>query len=344
MKTNILLALFFIYNISFGQIVYSDNMEHIGWTWKGVPRVNTFSSYVGGNAFASDAPSNTSMYNSFDSCFRLVGNGLGSSAIEKDTLFYSNVFLNPGIGYQIKFNVASIALSPATNAAAGVDGTDYVQLAISVDGGTTYRSEMRLNGSNNSYWPFSLNTIIENADNVLSLYSSSTASPISTIKLNLPLGLTQLSMYIIVVVNASGESWLIDDVQLIEVTALPVELIEFKGKYYNTGIKLYWSTASEINNDHFDILKSYNGIDYVKLVSISGKGNSTNVLNYEYIDYDVCDTLVYYKLKQVDYDSRYKEYDPIAFKCRHPFLYDDFFDVLGRKVRQDYDGIKIQQK
>lgn len=125
---------------------------------------------------------------------------------------------------------------------------------------------------------------------------------------------------------------------------LPVDLIEFNGVYYNAGLKLYWSTASEINNDYFDILKSFDGINYFKIKSIRGKGNSNVITNYEYIDYDVCNTIVYYKLKQIDYDGVIKEYDPIAFKCRRTYLYDNFYDILGRKVQQDYDGIKIYQK
>jgi hypothetical protein len=125
---------------------------------------------------------------------------------------------------------------------------------------------------------------------------------------------------------------------------LPVELIDFIGEYYNNGIKLYWSTASEINNDYFVLSKSFDGTNYQALTRIRGRGNSNSLTEYIYVDYDVCDTIVYYKIKQVDYDGNYKEYDPIAFKCRVQYLHKDFYDVLGRKVKLDYDGVKLYQK
>ena len=75
----ILLILLLLVNASFAQtVVYSDNMEDAGWTWKGVPRVLLNSYYTGGNTGTTNVPINTNYFNSSDSCFALFGVGAGS--------------------------------------------------------------------------------------------------------------------------------------------------------------------------------------------------------------------------------------------------------------------------
>lgn len=311
----------------------------------------TNSGYVGGLSAANDNPANSPLYTSLDSCFRVVGTGLGSSTIERDTIVFPTVTgLNPSSFYRLKFKLATIGITPSVNTAAGVDNPDYVQLESAING-AAYIGQIKVTGSSNSVWGFGATgnvpwsgVLTKTAGPALSIYGASSAFPYSTVNLDFSTGVTQLAIRIIMAVNASGETWLIDDVELIELTRLPVELLEFGGTYYNTGVKLYWSTASETNNDHFEILKSFDGFNFTKIASIKGRGNSNTVVEYEYIDYDVCDTIVYYKLRQVDYDGVSEEFYIIAFQCRHPYLYDDFFDVLGRKTKQDYDGIKIYNK
>ena len=50
-----------------------------------------------------------------------------------------------------------------------------------------------------------------------------------------------------------------------DVGTLPVELICFSGKEQDSGCILSWSTATELNNDGFEIQKSQNGKDYYQI-------------------------------------------------------------------------------
>lgn len=87
---------------------------------------------------------------------------------------------------------------------------------------------------------------------------------------------------------------------------LPVELIDFRLEANSKSIKLLWSTASETNNDYFEIERSRNGLEYEPIDRIQGAGNSIEIQHYEYFDYEiVLDELVFYRLKQVDYDGEY---------------------------------------
>jgi hypothetical protein len=87
-------------------------------------------------------------------------------------------------------------------------------------------------------------------------------------------------------------------------TPLPVSLIEFNVHSNESGdITLNWSTAIEINNDKFEIYKSYDGKEWIYLNEIKGNANSSTIKNYTYNDKQKLEGQVYYQLKQVDFDG-----------------------------------------
>jgi hypothetical protein len=88
---------------------------------------------------------------------------------------------------------------------------------------------------------------------------------------------------------------------------LPIELIDFQAiKSSNEkGVNVFWTTATEINNDYFVIEKSQNGTNWIAIDSVDGAGNSTSVLSYEYLDNNPYSGVSYYRLRQVDYDKTY---------------------------------------
>jgi hypothetical protein len=347
--------LFLLVNTCFAQtLIRRDDMESTS-TWRGSSTTGINSSFVGGLSNAIDNPSSYPMYSSFDTCYQIRGAGLGSSAIEIDTFIYPNVLVPTGKQYQIRFKIASFGLNPSSQTAAGVDQPDWIEMQYTLNNGLSWWRDAQIQGISNSMWSFDgaigtgakLNITRTGSTSTATptIYVSNASNPVVNVSVTIPFTTApQIRIRFVTNINATGETFMLDDVEIWDLTTpLPVELIEFNGKYYNTGIKLYWATASETNNDHFEILKSFDGFNFIKLTSVKGKGNTSMFSNYEYIDYDVCDTIVYYKLLQVDYDGLTKEYDPIAFKCRQPKINDDFFDILGRKVRQDFDGIKIYQ-
>ena len=57
---------------------------------------------------------------------------------------------------------------------------------------------------------------------------------------------------------------------------------------------------SESDNDYFNVLRSYDGINFNKIGQIDGAGNSTSKISYEFEDYNVRSGKVYYRLEQVD--------------------------------------------
>jgi hypothetical protein len=95
---------------------------------------------------------------------------------------------------------------------------------------------------------------------------------------------------------------------------LPIELLQFNGKYQNNSSLLYWSTASETDNDYFVVERSNDGNHFYPIGTVDGAGNSSVVLSYSLRDYESIDKVAYYRLKQVDFDGRFTYSKIIALR------------------------------
>ena len=81
----------------------------------------------------------------------------------------------------------------------------------------------------------------------------------------------------------------------------------FNGVLENKLVKLQWQTATESNNDYFEIERSLDGMTFEKLSQIDSKsldGNSLQALNYEIEDLNPKNGVSYYRLKQVDFSTQ----------------------------------------
>jgi hypothetical protein len=89
-------------------------------------------------------------------------------------------------------------------------------------------------------------------------------------------------------------------------TPLPIELLNFDVQLKANGqVQLIWQTASEVNNDFFTVEKSADAIDWNELKQIDGAGNSTAILNYTTMDEHPYADVIYYRLKQTDFDGHF---------------------------------------
>ncbi len=86
---------------------------------------------------------------------------------------------------------------------------------------------------------------------------------------------------------------------------LPVKLSSFTGKSNGlNGVNLNWSTTSEKNNSHFEVLHAINGKDFSLIGTVSGNNNSERLINYSYTDVKPTLGPNYYQLNQVDFDGK----------------------------------------
>lgn len=85
---------------------------------------------------------------------------------------------------------------------------------------------------------------------------------------------------------------------------LPVTLSSFTGRNERNTVKLNWSTLSEKNNSHFQVLRSADGKTPEVIATIPGNGNSTTIRNYSFTDRSPLMGDNYYQLRQVDYSNK----------------------------------------
>jgi len=101
---------------------------------------------------------------------------------------------------------------------------------------------------------------------------------------------------------------------------LPVQLSLFTATLTNKGVKLFWTTESEVNNLGFEVWRAYeeNGqyepvSSYMNNPELIGHGSTTIRHEYSYVDDFIVNGHSYwYKLFDVDYNGNRTEHGPIS--------------------------------
>lgn len=97
-------------------------------------------------------------------------------------------------------------------------------------------------------------------------------------------------------------------------TILPIELSQFTVTCLPTQIKIEWETLSEVNSDYFEIEKSNDGINFMKIGTINASQNSSELKTYTWND-NIERELSYYRLKQVDLNGKISYSEIISSNC-----------------------------
>ena len=94
---------------------------------------------------------------------------------------------------------------------------------------------------------------------------------------------------------------------------LPVELTAFSAQSQGADALLRWTTASEKNNDRFEVEASADGRSFRRIGTVPGAGSSSQAHEYQLLDPAIARyaaSLVYYRLRQVDADGTFA-YSPV---------------------------------
>ncbi len=87
---------------------------------------------------------------------------------------------------------------------------------------------------------------------------------------------------------------------------LPVTLLSFEASVLENGtVLIHWQTTSEVNNAFFILERSTDGIGFEAIGKVNGKGNTSELSTYLFTDRTAGTGIVYYRLKQVDFDGSY---------------------------------------
>lgn len=91
---------------------------------------------------------------------------------------------------------------------------------------------------------------------------------------------------------------------IMDYTAVPVELTSFTANVVNEGVLLNWNTATELNNQGFEIERMAEG-NWEKIGYVPGYGTTTEPKNYSFLDENVSSGTYNYRLKQLDFDGSF---------------------------------------
>lgn len=119
-------------------------------------------------------------------------------------------------------------------------------------------------------------------------------------------------VYILYVDNFStsgqsfGLSWQLSNGASLDCTVLPIELHAFAARDIGASVELTWTTASEKDNDRFEVQRSADAVNFTAIGVVPGAGNSTENTNYRFVDAAPLPGLNYYRLRQVDTDGHHE--------------------------------------
>ncbi len=96
-----------------------------------------------------------------------------------------------------------------------------------------------------------------------------------------------------------------------EADVLPVTWLAVAAERVSAGAEVSWSTASELNNERFEVERSASEDfgRYVTVGQVAGRGTSQTASSYRLLDSDLSNAElmlgpVYYRIRQVDFDGR----------------------------------------
>lgn len=121
--------------------------------------------------------------------------------------------------------------------------------------------------------------------------------------------------------SANDHHFQIDDVVVtpydqITSVVLPIDLISFDVNCEENNLNFTWTTASERDNESFEIEETEDGKQFNVIHKQNAAGNSTQINHYSAkIDNSKSNQLTYYRLKQIDFDGNFTFSNLISSSC-----------------------------
>ncbi len=98
----------------------------------------------------------------------------------------------------------------------------------------------------------------------------------------------------------------------------PVELSSFTASVSENAVTLNWSTATELNNSGFEILRSTQQDVWEEIAFVPGFGTSTEKHSYSFVDENLTSDQYSYRLKQIDFDGSSELSDVVNVEVINP--------------------------
>ncbi|MCB2408982.1 T9SS type A sorting domain-containing protein [Hymenobacter lucidus] len=289
----------------------------------GVLSTGTFASATTTNTNA--APKTSNVYSEGTQALGVVNNtGNGGAAATSVVTFNNTTFATGSSSNFFSLRLASYQ----TNNNGGIDNSSAnFLISIAYNGSATFVPTLQINGQNNgSVFSYNATGIasatvnstsptLTNATSQTDLTGSGQSvaltgtAGLSTARINFGAAITQIQVRVTLVANGKTALY-IDDVTIGSDSPLPVELTAFDVIRQNNAVLLKWATASEKNNDRFEVQRSPDGQKFTTISTVSGSGTSNKATSYSAKDTGPLAGETYYRLRQVDTNGS-DSYSPV---------------------------------
>ena len=277
-----------------------------------------------GNTFTTDASGNcnTAVFSVIPPTWSAIQFPLGTPAVGTQTVPYDGTFALGTTGlsmvysgmfgtdtvYAHKFNGLPIGISPVTNPGGVTTIHPGYWMLYRYGNGTTTSTNLQFNlGAGN------LNSNVNAAD--LRLFSRGRVNVAGWLLAN---NIATSAVFSSQAVTFAQTQSIYGNQLMVGANnnPLPVELLYLNAKANKLDAIVRWSTASEVNCRGFAIERSIDGKTFTEIDFVKGAGNSKSTLQYSYQDLDVFTKtqMVYYRLKQVDFDGSFTYSDVVNVK------------------------------
>ncbi|MBK7228558.1 MAG: T9SS type A sorting domain-containing protein [Ignavibacteriales bacterium] len=94
-------------------------------------------------------------------------------------------------------------------------------------------------------------------------------------------------------------------------TVLPVELTSFNAAAVEGNVNINWATATELNNNGFEIQRKSQQTEWSSVGFVKGNGTTTNSQEYSFVDRPGTTGKFSYRLKQIDFNGTFAYSDVV---------------------------------
>jgi hypothetical protein len=112
--------------------------------------------------------------------------------------------------------------------------------------------------------------------------------------------------------NYNPATLLVIYVEIDYIDIVPVELTSFTASVSEGSVVLNWATATELNNQGFEIERSTPTHSWEKIGYVPGFGTTTEPRSYTFVDATVITGSYSYRLKQIDYNGTFSYSDVVG--------------------------------
>ncbi|MEO8233062.1 MAG: T9SS type A sorting domain-containing protein [Ignavibacteriota bacterium] len=112
-----------------------------------------------------------------------------------------------------------------------------------------------------------------------------------------------------------------DDYTLEDMTVVPVELTSFTANVSNGNVVLNWTTATELNNQGFEVERKIADDQFITIGHVQGNGTTTERKEYSFTDANAQIGSYTYRLKQVDFNGTFEYSNEIFVDVTAPLQF-----------------------